>query len=75
MSSAGVRQRDYLVPVALLLGEKVTPLFGLGGALVLAGVWVGALAKPREKSGCVERGAAAGAGASAAQPATEGACD
>jgi drug/metabolite transporter (DMT)-like permease len=39
---------------ALLLGETVTPAFGLGGALVLAGVWVGAFAGSRGKRGCDE---------------------
>jgi drug/metabolite transporter (DMT)-like permease len=33
-----------VVVAALLLGESVTPLFVLGGVLVLVGVWVGALA-------------------------------
>ena len=33
---------------ALLTGEAITPLLILGGALVLVGVWVGALTKPRQ---------------------------
>jgi drug/metabolite transporter (DMT)-like permease len=38
-----------LVTVALaawLLGEHLTPVFALGGLLVLVGVWVGAIAQP-----------------------------
>jgi drug/metabolite transporter (DMT)-like permease len=31
---------------ALLAGERITPTFILGGTLVLAGVWVGALMRP-----------------------------
>lgn len=32
-----------IAAAALLLGERISPLFGLGGALVLAGVYLGAL--------------------------------
>ena len=31
---------------AILLGESITPAFAVGGAIVVAGVWIGALASP-----------------------------
>lgn len=33
---------------AVLTGERISLLFVLGGAVILAGVWVGALAPTRE---------------------------
>ena len=59
---------------ALLLGERVTPALGLGGALVLVGVWVGAFAKSGKRSECAARQNAAGALPRVALQAADGSC-
>jgi O-acetylserine/cysteine efflux transporter len=59
---------------ALLLGETVTPMFALGGVLVLAGVWIGAFSRASKAGECRERQSTMGAFPRAALRASDAPC-